>query len=99
LFLLQNDKRVCFLKKEADQVKPGFNLFLLTVNLKNVRIVVHKAVVGFIVHKGWAFERNVVKLAPEGATQLLNNVFGFPGVSRPNSQSIEGKIVGVHGYI
>ena len=41
----------------------GFELFLHAVNDKNSRTVIHKALLGLVVDKSWAYQNHVAKLA------------------------------------
>ena len=62
----------------------------------NVRVAVHKAFVGLILDKGGAEEHNVVKLALEGALQLVQKVLCLTGIGGPHNQGVEGQFSWVH---
>ena len=47
-------------------------------NHEDARVFVHEAVVGDILNKGGAKEHNVVKLPPEGPSQLVYKVLRLP---------------------
>ena len=66
--VIENKECVCFLKQEARQFEPAFDLMLHADNHKDARILIHEAVVSFILNKGGAEENDVVKLPPEGAS-------------------------------
>ena len=66
---------------------------------KDVRIAVHKAFVGFVLDKGGAKEHDVVKLALEGAPQLVQKVLCLTGIGGPYDQGTEGQFSWVHLYL
>ena len=43
-------------------MKPALYVVLRSVNYKTVKVVVHKAVVRFVVDKGWTYQNDVVLL-------------------------------------
>ena len=47
---------------------------------KDVRIAVHEALVGLVLNKSWAEEHNVIKLAFEWATQLVQQILCLTGI-------------------
>ena len=47
-------------------------------NHEYARVFVHEAVVGGILNRGGAEEKNVVKLPPEGTTQLVYKILCLP---------------------
>ena len=60
----------------------------------NVRVAVHEAFVGLVLDKGGAKEHNVVKLAFEGAPQLVQKVLCLTGICGPHNQGVEGQFFG-----
>ena len=54
-------------------------------NHKDVRVLIHEAVVSGILNKGGAKEHNVVKASPEGATQLVQQILRFARVGWPDN--------------
>ena len=57
----------------------------------NVRVAVHEALVGLVFDKGGLEEHNVVKLALEGAPQLVQKVLCLTGIGGPHDQGVEGQ--------
>ena len=51
---------------------------------KDVWIAVHKAIVGLVLNKGGAEEHDVVKLALEGASQLVQKILCLTGIGGPH---------------
>ena len=49
-----------------------------------MRVAVHKVLVCFVLNEGGAEEHDVVKLAPEGASQLVKKILGFTGIGGPH---------------
>ena len=64
-----------------------------------MRIAVHKARVGLVLDKGGAEEHDIVKLALEGAPQLVQKILGLTGIGGPLDQGVEGQLSGVHLYL
>ena len=62
----------------------------------NVRVAVHEAFVGLVFNKGGAEEHNVVKLALEGAPQLVQKILCLTGIGGPHNQGVEGHFSWVH---
>ena len=62
----------------------------------NVRVAVHEALVGLVLDKGGAEEHNVVKLAFEGAPQLVQKILCLTGIGGPHNQGVEGQFSWVH---
>ena len=86
-------------EKEAGHPQPVLDLMLQAGNYKDVRIAVHEALVCLVLDKGGAEEHDVVKLAPEGAPQLVQKVLCFTRIRRPHDQGVEGQLSGVHLYL
>ena len=83
----------------AGQPKPVLDLMLQAHDHIDVRVAVHEALVGLVLNKGGAEEHDVVKLASEGAPQLVYKVLCLTGIRRPHDQSVEGQFSGVHLYL
>ena len=66
---------------------------------KDVRIAIHEAFVGLVLDKGGAEEHNVVKLTPEGASQLVKKILCFTGIGGPHNKGVEGQFSWVHLYL
>ena len=77
-------------KEEAGHPQPVLDLVLQAHDHKDVRIAVHEALVGLVLDKCGAEEHNVVKLASEGAPQLVQKILCLTGIRRPHDQGIEG---------
>ena len=69
---------------EAGQPQPVLDLMLQAHDHIDVRIAVHEALVGLILDKGGAEEHDVVKLALEGALQLVYEVLCLTGIRGPH---------------
>ena len=69
---------------------------LLAHDHKDVRVAVHEALVGLILDKGGAEEHNVVKLALEGAPQMVQKILCLTGIGGPHDQGVEGQFSWVH---
>ena len=66
---------------------------------KDVRIAVHEALVCLVLDKSGAEERDVVKLASEGAPQLVYKILCLTGIGGPHDQGVEGQLSWVHLYL
>ena len=62
----------------------GLDLMLQAHDHINVRVAVHEALVCLVLDKGGAEEHNVVKLALEGAPQLVQKVLCLTGIGGPH---------------
>ena len=80
----------------AGQPQPALDLMLQAHDHTDVRVAVHEALVCLVLNEGGAEEHNVVKLAPEGAPQLVQKILGFTGIGGPHDQGIEGQLSWVH---
>ena len=67
-------------EEEAGHPQLGLNLMLQAGNYKDVRVAVHEALVCLVLDKCGAEEHDVVKLALEGASQLVQKVLCFTGI-------------------
>ena len=80
----------------AGHPQPVLDLVLQAHDHKDVRVAVHEALVGLVLNKGGAEEHDVVKLAPEGAPQLVQKILCFTGIGGPYNKGVEGKFSRVH---
>ena len=71
-------------EKEAGHPQPALDLVLQAHYHKDVRIAVHETLVSFIFNEGGAEEHNVVKLALEGASQLVQKILCLTGIGGPH---------------
>ena len=74
----------------------GLDLMLQAHDHIDVRIAVHEALVCLVLNKGGAEEHNVVKLALEGAPQLVQKILCLTGIGGPHNQGVEGQFSWVH---
>ena len=86
-------------KEEAGHPQPVLDLMLQAGNNKDVRIAVHEAPVCLVLDRGGAEEHDVVKLALEGAPQLVQKILCLTGIGGPHDQGVEGQLFGVHLYL
>ena len=71
-------------EEEASHPQPVLDLMLQAHDHIDVRVAVHEALVGLVLDKGGAEEHNVVKLASEGAPQLVQKILCLTGIGRPH---------------
>ena len=71
-------------EKVAGHPQPVLDLMLQAHDHKDVRIAIHEALVGLVLDKGRAEEHNVVKLALEGAPQLVQKILCLTGIGGPH---------------
>ena len=83
-------------EEEAGHPQPVLDLMLQAGNYPDVRVAVHEALVGLVLDKGGAEEHNVVKLALEGAPQLVQKILCLTGIGGPHDQGVEGQFSWVH---
>ena len=83
-------------KEEAGHPQPVLDLMLQAHDHIDVRVAVHEALVGLVLDKGGAEEHDVVKLASEGAPQLVYKVLCLTGIGGPHDQGVEGQLSWVH---
>ena len=83
----------------AGQPQPVLDLMLQAGNYPDVRVAVHEALVCLVLDKGGAEEHDVVKLASEGAPQLVYKVLCLTGIGGPHDQGVEGQLSWVHLYL
>ena len=83
-------------EKVACHPQPVLDLVLQAHDHKDVWIAVHEALVCLVLNKGGAEEHNVVKLASEGASQLVQKILCLTGIGGLHDQCIEWQLSGVH---
>ena len=83
-------------EEEAGHPQPVLDLMLQAHDHINVRVAVHEAFVSFIFNEGGAEEHNIVKLALEGAPQLVQKILCLTGIGGPHNQGVEGQFSWVH---
>ena len=71
-------------EEEACHPQPVLDLMLQAHDHIDVRVAVHEALVGLVLDKGGAEEHNVVKLASEGAPQLVQKILCLTGIGGPH---------------
>ena len=86
-------------EEEASHPQPVLDLVLQAHDHKDVRIAVHEAFVGLVLDKCGAEEHDVVKLASEGAPQLVQKILCLTGIGGPHDQGVEGQFSWVHLYL
>ena len=86
-------------EEEAGHPQPVLDVVLQAHDHKDVRIAVHKTLVGLVLDNGGAKEHDVVKLALEGTPQLVQKVLCLTGIGGPHDQDIEGQLSWVHLYL
>ena len=80
----------------AGHPQPVLDFMLQAHDHKDVWIAVHEALVCFIFNEGGAEKHDVVKLASEGASQLVQKILCLTGIGGPHDQCIEWQLLGVH---
>ena len=83
-------------EEEASLPQPVLDLVLQAANYPDVWIVVHEAIVCLVIDKSGAEEHDVIKLAYEGAPQLVQKVLCFTGIGGPHNQGVEGQFSWIH---
>ena len=83
-------------KEEAGHPQPVLDFVLQAHDHIDVRVAIHEALVGLVLDKGGAEEHNVVKLASEGAPQLVQKILCLTGMGGPHDQGVEGQFSWVH---
>ena len=68
----------------AGHPQPVLDLMLQAHDHIDVRVAVHEALVCFVLNKGGAEEHDVVKLAPEGPSQLVQKILCLTGIGGPH---------------
>ena len=88
--VVEHEQSVGARKEEAGHPQPVLDLVLQAHDHKDLRIAVHEALVGLVLDKCGAEEHNVVKLASEGAPQLVQKILCLTGIGGPHNQGVEG---------
>ena len=83
----------------AGHPQPVLDLVLQARDHIDVRVAIHEALVCLVLNEGGAEEHDVVKLAPEGAPQLVQKILCLTGIGRSHNQGIEGQFSWVHLYL
>ena len=65
----------------------------------DVWIAVHEALVCLVLDKSGTEEHDVIKLASEGAPQLVQKILCLTGIGGPHNQGVEGQFSWVHLYL
>ena len=99
--VVEHEQSVGARKEEAGHPQPVLDLMLQAHDHKDVRIAVHEAFVhvGLVLDKCGAEEHDVVKLASEGAPQLVQKILCLTGIGGPHDQGVEGQFSWVHLYL
>ena len=97
--VVEHEQSVGARKEEAGHPQPVLDLVLQAHDHKDMWIAVHEALVGLVLDKGGAEEHDVVKLAPEGAPQLIQKILCLTGIGGPHNQGVEGQFSWVHLYL
>ena len=82
--VVQYEQGVGAREEEAGHPQPVLDLVLQAHDHINVWIAVHEALVGFVLDKSGAEEHDVVKLASEGAPQLVQKILCLTGIGGPH---------------
>ena len=80
----------------AGHPQPVLDLMLQAHDHIDVWIAVHEALVCLVLNKGGSEEHDVVKHAPEGASQLVQKILCLTGIGGPHNQGVEGQFSWVH---
>ena len=72
-------------EKVAGHPQPVLDFVLQAGDDKDVRVAVHETLISFIFNEGGAEEHDVVKLAPEGAPQLVEKILSLTGIGWPHN--------------
>ena len=86
-------------EEEAGHPQPVLDLVLFAHDHIDVRVAVNETLVCFIFNKSRAEEHNVVKLASEGASQLVQKILCLTGIGGPHNKGVEGQFSWVHLYL
>ena len=82
--VVQYEQGVGAHEEEASHPQPVLDLMLLAHYHINVRVTVHEAFVCLVLDKSGAEEHDVIKLASEGAPQLVQKILCLTGIGRPH---------------
>ena len=96
--VVENEQGVGAREEVAGHPQPVLDLVLQAHDHKDVRIAVHEALVCLVLDKCGTEEHDVVKLAPEGAPQLVQKILCLTGIGGPHDQGVEWQFSWVHLY-
>ena len=96
--VVENEQGVGAREVVAGHPQPVLDLVLQAHDHKDVRIAVHEALVCLVLNEGGTEEHDVVKLAPEGASQLVQKILCLTGIGGPHDQGVEWQFSWVHLY-
>ena len=82
--VIEYEQGVGALEDVAGHPQPVLDFMLQAHDHIDVRVAVHEALVGLVLDKCGAEEHNVVKLASEGAPQLVKKVLCLTGIGGPH---------------
>ena len=94
--VVQYEQGVGAREEEAGHLQPVLDLVLQAHDHINVRVAVHEALVCLVLDKSGAEEYDVVKLALEGAPQLVQKILCLTRIGGPHNQGVEGQFSWVH---
>ena len=94
--VIQYEQGVGAHEEEAGHPQLGLDFMLQAGNYPDVWVAVHEALVCLVLAKSGAEKHDVVKLASEGAPQLVQKVLCLTGIGGPHDQGVEGQLSGVH---
>ena len=94
--VIQYEQGVGAREEEASHPQPVLDLVLQAGNYPDVWIAVYEAVVCLVLDKSGAEEHDVIKLASEGAPQLVQKILCLTGIGGPHNQGVEGHFSWVH---
>ena len=97
--VVEYEQGVCTREEEAGHPQPVLDLMLFAHDHIDVRVAVHEVLVCFIFNKSRAEEHNVVKLASEGSSQLVQKILCLTGIGGPHNKGVEGQFSWVHLYL
>ena len=94
--VVENEQCVGAREEVAGHPQPVLDLVLQAHDHKDVRIAIHEALVCLVFNEGGTEEHDVVKLAPEGASQLVQKILCLTGIGGPHDQGVEWQLSWVH---
>ena len=94
--VVESEQGVGAREEEASYPQTVLDLMLQAGNYPDVRVAVHEALVCLVLDKSGAEEHDVVKLALEGAPQLVQKILCLTGIGRPHNKGVEGQLSWVH---
>ena len=94
--VIKNDEGVHAFESKTGQLQPCFDTVLFADYHIQPRVSLTKPVQRSVVGEGRADQHNVIKLASEGAVELVHEKLSLARVCRTNNQRVEGDIFRVH---